>query len=278
MRAQTLSICVPNKGCDKDCPYCISKMTGYANVKYQTIYRNVLKVKSIAETSQVSGIIFTGKGEPLLNEKDLFYFLEKFSNFPCELQTNGIKLSKNAELLKKLYDKGLDILAISIDDFDQFQQFNELFSNAIKHSLTIRATVNLTNSLLGKYTFIDFIEVCKKYEILQLSFRTITIPNSGVVETAEARKSVTWIKENVDKSLESVFLNKMYDDLKNSQESRVLRTLPYGATLYDYKGISVTHFDYCIQDSHGELDVRSIIFQEDGHLYSTWNSKAGLIF
>ena len=84
-------------------------------------------------------------------------------------------------------------------------------------------------------------------------------------------------EENVDKSLENDFLQKMYEQLKNSQESRVLRTLPYGATLYDYKGVSVTHFDYCIQDTHGEHDDRSIIFQEDGHLYSTWNSKAGLI-
>ena len=259
MRAQTLSICVPNKGCDKNCQYCISKMTGYTDVNYNTIYRNVPKVRNIAETSQVFGIIFTGKGEPLLNEKDLFYFLEKFSDFPCELQTNGIKLSKKPDLLRKLYNNGLDILAISIDDFTQFQQFRELFSNAVKNSLTIRATVNLTNSFLGKYKFIDFIEICQKYEILQLSFRTITVPNTGIVETSEAEKSVAWIQENVDKSLENVFLLKMYDELKNSQYSRVLRTLPYGATLYDYKGVSVTHFDYCIQDSHGEHEERRII-------------------
>ena len=29
MRANNLTISVPYKGCDKDCPYCVSKMTGY---------------------------------------------------------------------------------------------------------------------------------------------------------------------------------------------------------------------------------------------------------
>ena len=29
MKAQTLAISVPNYGCNKNCPYCVSKMTGY---------------------------------------------------------------------------------------------------------------------------------------------------------------------------------------------------------------------------------------------------------
>ncbi len=62
------------------------------------------------------------------------------------------------------------------------------------------------------------------------------------------------------------------------KRGRVLRKLPYGATLYDLDGIAVTHFDYCVQDDSGEDDVRSLIFLEDGHLYTAWNSPASRIF
>ncbi len=46
--------------------------------------------------------------------------------------------------------------------------------------------------------------------------------------------------------------------------------LPYGAMLYMYDDISVTYFNYCIQDNHNENDVRSLIFHEDGHLSTSW--------
>ena len=61
-------------------------------------------------------------------------------------------------------------------------------------------------------------------------------------------------------------------------DPRVIRKLPYGATIYDIGGIAVTWFDYCIQDAHGVDDIRSLIFQEDGHLYTAWDSPASILF
>jgi hypothetical protein len=46
----------------------------------------------------------------------------------------------------------------------------------------------------------------------------------------------------------------------------------------DVGGIAVTFFEYCVQDSNGEDDIRSLIYNQDGHLYTTWNSPASMIF
>ena len=47
MRAQNLTISVPYKGCDKDCPYCVSKMTGYIESDEGAFYGNMEKVSKI---------------------------------------------------------------------------------------------------------------------------------------------------------------------------------------------------------------------------------------
>jgi len=48
MRANNLTICVPNRGCDKNCKYCISKMTFEPESNYQLMVRNAKKVAKIA--------------------------------------------------------------------------------------------------------------------------------------------------------------------------------------------------------------------------------------
>ena len=58
----------------------------------------------------------------------------------------------------------------------------------------------------------------------------------------------------------------------------VVRKLPYGAVVYDIDGIAVTGFDYCVQDQNNNEDIRSLIFMEDGHVYTSWNSKASILF
>ena len=58
----------------------------------------------------------------------------------------------------------------------------------------------------------------------------------------------------------------------------IIRKLPFGATVFDINGVSFTYFDYCVQESSNDETIRSLIYQEDGHLYTSWNSKASIIF
>ena len=98
MRAQNLTICVPYQGCDKNCPYCISKMTGYiSSWHWPMMERNIPKVRKLAEASQISSVLITGKGEPMLAESYVRKMIAAFKDFPVELQTNGKLLNMSCK-------------------------------------------------------------------------------------------------------------------------------------------------------------------------------------
>ncbi len=176
--------------------------------------------------------------------------------------------------LANLYDYGLDILALSLDNTNQFEKHKELFDKVNKLEMTNRVTFNIVNSEYNNLgLFSELLELCNKYNVQQLSLRQIVKPNF-VKENNQTR----WIEKNVNSSF---YENKIKElkEMTKTADCQFIRGLPYGAKLYDINGISVTYFDYCVQDSskNGE-DIRSLIFAEDGHLYTVWSSKASRIF
>jgi len=245
MRAQNLTISVPpgKMLCDKKCPYCVSRMTGYVKTNIQLMFRNVTKVKTLAQNAQVTGVLLTGKGEPTLNRPDLMWLLRSFNHYPIELQTNGINLSVDFQYLEDLAATGLNVLAISIDHLSQSRET----------------------------TFDDLIDISRESNVDQLMLRQIVIPNYVDMDSATAK----WINSNVD--------HKHYLQLHSEMEAacrgcgRFLRRLHFGPAVYEYNGVSVSYSDYCIQDFNEGEDIRSLIFLEDGHLYTSWNSMASAI-
>jgi sulfatase maturation enzyme AslB (radical SAM superfamily) len=133
MKAQNLSICIPNRGCNKNCPYCISRMTGYMDANEMLAKRNLGTVKHFAGQLNVSSVLLTGKGETLLNDKtvnDVLFYLEEFKCYVTELQTNGLTLfdsNDNVNLLDSLYKANLNIIAFSIDNPEDITDNRELF-------------------------------------------------------------------------------------------------------------------------------------------------------
>ena len=93
LKAENLTISVPNAGCDKNCPYCVSRMTGYVDNDYPKMLRNVSKVIHVARAAEVTSVLFTGKGEPILAYRELIELAGLFNFWPLELQTNGIGLA-----------------------------------------------------------------------------------------------------------------------------------------------------------------------------------------
>ena len=242
-------------------------MTGYIESDESLFRRNFKKILNIAKMSEVSSVSITGKGEPMLNIPMVIEVAEVFSEFPVEIQTNGILLAKDPNLLNELWKAGLDIIAISIDNIKQFEELKNVTKHAHDLGMTVRYTVNVTDQL-PKYSFKKYVDIMKKYNIDQFSFRQITTAN--FTEESEVH---TWIKEHAE--------NDRYSDLifqfKNFNY-RHLRDLPYGAKLYDVEGMSFTYFDYCVQDNSNEDNIRSLIFMEDGHVYTSWNSSASKLF
>lgn len=277
MKANNLSISIPNYGCNKNCPYCISKMTGY-NIPNRTLmYRNTMKVLNISQRSDVNSLSFTSKGEILSTEKSiqvLQNLLLTYTNyFSCELQTNGISLNK--KLIDELFQKGIDTIAISIDRFNDIQEFHKVFEYIKSYGITLRLTINLVNDTY-LYPVSSYIQQCKNFEIDQISFRKITIPNHKFPANKKSLNTKKWIEKNISIDEQEEFLNDF--NLTIFQKGQKVRNLPYGAIIYDLDGISVTYFDYCIQDENGDDDIRSLIFHEDGHLSTSWyGSNVGRI-
>lgn len=271
MKAQNLTISVPNRGCDKACGYCISKITGELKTDESLFLRNMPKVKRIAESANVSSILITGKGEPTLNPGAIDFIVETFKDYPIEIQTNGIAMLRNFSKYRTVIPP-INVIAFSIDSPDQLYSYKRMFNYLHDSGVVVRITLN-SNNLFRNWAAKDMISFCEAFGVRQLSIRKLTVPNyvdSIKLDTA-GEKAVTWIKENGDDSL--------YVSLQNDLKTkRLIRKLPFGALVYDYDGISVIAFEYCIQDENDGENIRSLIYQEDGHLYTSWDTPASILF
>jgi hypothetical protein len=288
MEANNCTISVPNEGCDKNCPYCVSRMTGYVQTNYELFYKNLPVVRNIAASAGIASVLLTGKGEPFLNLECLENIVKEFSRYPIEVQTNGIRLfreyrdmaGESSDTEKQVKEENFmnlvgmfHILCFSIDSLAQFNQYGEMFMFISgSGGPLIRVTLNISD-LLGGPSFNELIDLCRKYDVRQFSLRKLSIPNKTVLETEDQKETARWIEDHGDDPL--------YDRLVREMMTRgpvMVRQLPFGATVYDIDGISVTHFEYCIQDDNDTENTRSLIYQEDGHLYDNWWSRASILF
>ncbi len=272
MTAQSLSICVPGTACDKKCPYCVSKMTWAPEPNRERCLKVLPEVKAFAERAGIYDVVITGKGEPMLDTDFIYDAVQTFFYFPVVLQTNGVKLRENPDLVKWLYDCGVNTVAISIDEAD-LDPYYDVFREIHNLGLISRITVVLTKAAMG-WSFGRWIRNCRMLNIKQISFREMTVPNDAV-RSEESNAAAVWIAANADFKDVLHWQSDMKADLEGA---RVIRKTSYGATIYDIEGVSVTYFDYCVQDNHGDDDIRSLILNQDGHLYTTWNSPASLLF
>jgi hypothetical protein len=90
-----------------------------------------------------------------------------------------------------------------------------------------------------------------------------------IQNTKEATKAAEWIASHVDPER----YNRMYRDFISmvNKDRDLVRLLPYGSEVYDIDGISVSFSDYCIQENNNTKGIRSLIFLEDGHMYTSWD-------
>lgn len=282
MEAGNLTLSVPYRGCDKECPYCVSRMTGYMKADELLILRNLPKVERTALTARVESVLITGKGEPVLSLPNLRRYIQVFSDYNVELQTNGKALiwdfaqkktsQGGEELLEFLWYDGLNVLAISVDSVQDLQNpyMDPFLSHAMSLGIVIRLTVNVSD-LLGADPE-TLIHYCKERQVSQLTFRKLTIP-----ENPKHEGTVNWILEHAPEPLWDQFAQEIKRILQ--KRGRLLRTLNHGETVWEVDGtVSLSWSDYCIQERDNGTNIRSLVFQEDGHLYTSWNSPASILY
>lgn len=293
IRAENLTISVPGNVCNKNCPYCISKITGFTTFNNKLWYRNFEKVMNIAGMSQITNIMLTGKGEPLMYGKLSYikFIMSKFKKWPLEIQSNGrIFLNsnndaKNSSIKKMLYENGLDIFALSVDFFEMTSETNTIHSffkylqdkifNEFAHlGITIRVTINITNHEIFSNFIPDsnFFKMLKECKIDQVTFRNIVKPTY----VKNKNKIIEWIDNNST----GEYYNKIIGYIKDTyiNKAELIRKTINNTYIYDIEGVSFMYSDYCIQESATDDNIRSLIYDVDGHLYTSWNSKASRLF
>ncbi len=289
-------MCVPSTACDKDCPYCISKLTPAPPIDEITFNKNIPKIKSTINNLGITSILITGKGEPFLYSK-LPELINSFKEYPLEIQTNGKVLSKLARAsdiesskLLRHYLNHINVVSISIDSYEQFAELNELirFIRYQCPQTIIRASFNINTHLFDSQRVDGItwcVDVCRNAGIRQVTFRRLAVPENiptgnGVPDGVKAQFAVTkqWVEEYASFEL---FVD-CYEQLNGMIErtnAPLIRKFNFGGRVYDVGGISVALMDVgCVQEQHDEANLRSLIYHQDGHLYTSWNSLGSILF
>jgi len=127
MKATNLAISIPYKGCDKNCPYCVSKMTGYNTADEDAIIRNRPKVKNMAALASIGSVLLTGKGEPLLNVPAV---MEKYSAALVLLVDKKLITIDNSSIT--FTDEGNSIaLELTLERSKMWYWYNDYFQKTI---------------------------------------------------------------------------------------------------------------------------------------------------
>jgi len=264
MKANNLTICI-DAVCGKNCPYCVSKMTWAPEPNEALFIRNLPKAVEMARLASVSSVLITSKGEPLNNLPRVHQCAQYFRTFPLEIQTNG--LFSCSCTIKSLYNQGFNTLAISIDKYKSIDVLADSYKEANKYGMNVRLTIVLTDMWDADPN--DFFKKIKEYGIKQLTFRYATVPSNPL-----EMNTANWIRNNTKKD-HSDFLNYFRRDF---DPKHLVRELAFGSSVYDLGGVSISIIDYCIQEHNNTEDIRSLIYHQDGHLYTSWDKQGSLLF
>jgi len=285
LRSENLTITVPsvvyneklqNPYCNKNCKYCVSVMTGFTE-KHSIVYmlRNLKKVHTFAKRAGITSVLLTGKGEPTLNITDIEILAYEFNMYALELQTNGILLSQDLELVGNLQIWGFDTIAISIDSDRDFERMIPVIKKINDEGMTARITVNVCDKLQKYSTFKSILAYAKTHGALQVLFRKLSVPTRDNKSEAPAE----WIKVHGETGFYEKY-DMITQELNKAIQTRgeQIRVLNTGEIVWSVDNVSVVSIDYCIQEESDGNDIRSLIFHEDGHLYTQWNDDATRLF
>jgi hypothetical protein len=275
MKAQNLTVSLPYKGCDKDpqCPYCISKITGYVDTNLVNMRKNIPKVINMLNAVGVTSVLLTSKGEPFMKPETVYQFTLWFNEFPVEIQTNGLWLNDNTRLtdgaaIRRLAAQGASVIAFSIDDLSYLYDYRKMFELIHETGMITRVCLNVTDLIPKSMSFKILLDGIKLYSIQQLLVRRISYPSN-----AKPCPQVEWIDQYTSKER----YEELYREMHLSHP-KLVRVLPHGAEVFDIDGVSVSFSDWCIQESNQTEDIRSLIMLEDGHVYTSWSDKGSILF
>jgi pyruvate-formate lyase-activating enzyme len=284
MKATSLSVNLMGP-CNAHCPFCIATTTWKTGITDNRQLRRALpRALGYARYHGVDTVLITGSGEPTMHRDLVFHIITeaRAAGIPItELQTNGTLLARESPYLEELAGLDLTTVAISVSSVDPARSaqlmdieldYMDLLSQIAAHDILCRVTLNLIDHdreiLLNKLG--EYADSLYAAGARQLTLRSLGVPEKPV-DTPDARNKVAWIKEHA-------LAEKDVKTLEKEVRTRgaLLRTLSYGATVYDYHNLSVT-VATCMTEAEREDDIRSLILMPDGHVYHSWNYAGSVL-
>jgi MoaA/NifB/PqqE/SkfB family radical SAM enzyme len=294
MKFQTLSLVAGTQACSAKCPFCVSRMTGmdYIDTKPEEINkRNLRKALRLAEIGNVTTVIITGKGEPMLFPEHIDTYMTQVDNFNfpfIELQTNaGIfeldewKGESIDSYLSKWAARGLTTILISNVGYDQelnhqvyfphkksWIDIEKVINKIHKFGINVRlTTVGIANGIDSPDKIKKLIEWADFLGVKQVTWRPVNKPTSNTNDSSVFE----WVKAN-GLSQETV------DNIRNYvvDNGILLYKLVHGAAVYDLHGKNFC-ISNCLTNDPNEETVRQLIFFPDGSLYTDWQFKGSVL-
>ena len=287
---QTYTAVVGNRACNANCPYCISKMTPCHREDDLTDvnWRNFEAGARLARQWGASTFLITSKGEATLIPTLVENFIISASpHFPViELQTNGLRVAdlEKDNHLTRWYEAGLTTVALSAVHFftgpnkalisDRYPPLAETIKllKGGRHPFCVRLSIIMTKGLVSTVKDVeDAIKWAAENGVDQLKLYPVTCPKN-----TENKEVKDWVEH---RQLFTHELEAIHSILK---PHTVIRQLVHGDTVYAYKTDDMetdqnVAFGSCLTESEGN-DIRQLIYCRDGHVRTSWQYNAAILF
>ena len=289
MKAQSLSVVVPNPHCINQCSFCVSGMheSPYKNLleagspDFNLCMQEYLRRLNFAQQNGCNTVMLTGSSEPQQNKQFLTYFgmFLRMMEIPfswVEMQTTGVLLNKDyLRFLRSHVNVSLISLSISALNDEKNQAIIhspmrvclwDLAHDIKAEGFSLRLSLNLSEEF-EQFTPEQLFTACKEMGADQMTLRMLY---SDGANTPQAK----WVNEH---KLVDVHTAELYRYIRTY--GKPIGRLPYGAVKYSVMGMSVVLDEDCMGKEEQEADTyKYLILQPNAKLYSSWDDPASLIF
>lgn len=287
LRFFSLSIVAGSLACNARCPFCVASMTPLSGIAVRPTDPNFAEVGRVAGFARASGAtqaMITSKGEPTLWPDHITGYLEAIRPHGFEvvdLQTNGVAIADGRPVthdhLASWRSLGLDVVAISIVHWlpernqpiylpyrSSYIDLPKLIETLHAVGFTVRlAAVMVDGYIDGADDLEGLLAFARENGVEQVTVRPVNRPEvvrddavSGFIEGNHLR-------------------DEQKDDLAAFlSEGRVIRTFPWGGTLYDLDGQNVCLTNSLTRDDPIREVGRQLIVFPDGSVSTSWERDA----
>ena len=120
MKIQTLSIISGGATCNARCPFCISQMTG-KDVSVTPINKiNFNKACRLAQINDVTNVIITGKGEPILYPDQITDFLKSSQTIQFSCSRTSDKRNSFQHAIREIRNLSQEVAPTRSDFYRHF--------------------------------------------------------------------------------------------------------------------------------------------------------------